>query len=97
MRKVDNPHAHLQEEGKGISFTASKLFAMCFLSQQHNSFYYKTYPGIESIDEMKKILQPNVGDTAGLRMILRQAVVMGYMDRLPDFPKEAFREIADGA
>ena len=22
---------------------------------------------------------------------------MGYMDRLPDFPKEAFREIADGA
>lgn len=55
VRKIDNPQAHLQEEGKGISFTLSKIQGSKWLNQQHNSFYYKTYFGIEDIDEMRKI------------------------------------------
>ena len=74
VRKVDNPHAHLQEEGKGISFSLSKMIATRFLHQTHNSFYYKTYLGINDIEEMKKILAPQLGDGAGLGMILRENV-----------------------
>jgi len=32
-----------------------------------------------------------------MRMILKRAVAMGYLDRLPDFPTEALRDVDDGS
>ena len=74
VRKVDNQYAHLQEEGKGIAFTASKIRASVFLNQQNNSFYYKTELGIESVERMKQIIAPTYGATMNLDMILRENV-----------------------
>jgi len=54
--KLDNPDAHIQVEGSGISYTMNLLLAVAWMNQQYNPYFLKKYGDLHSPEEQRQLI-----------------------------------------
>mgnify|MGYP000152555067 FL=1 len=62
VKKLDNPEAHIQEEGSGISYTMNRTIAIAWSYNEFNPFFLRKYGDLHSKEEQREFIEYLTGD-----------------------------------